>query len=186
MRIAIDVDMTIVDSGNMWLEWLEEKAGRRVERGPWMPYNLATLFPEMDNEEGMGFWKSASLYDECLPMEGAVDSLEAMHRAGHKIVFVSYVMGNHFESKQNFLKRHFPFHSGFIATREKHLVTAADVIVDDRVDNLVRCNKAGIKAVQFDTPYTQSARADFPKIDKWDTESAIMITSEPEELCWSW
>lgn len=170
--ILVDVDLTFVDSGWPWLEWMENvyqiKADRllmendRREFGLF-DYNLSKYFPTRCKEAiaPYEFWEDPHLYDKLKPMPGAVDAIRRLHEAGHPIRFVSYCKKGHFSSKVRFLKRHCPFldldngtdGSGFYATKVKAGVTGG-VIIDDRNQFLNQFSDEVIK-VKFATPFTQ-------------------------------
>lgn len=89
-------------------------------------------------EDPLDFWRDENLYDNLVPMEGAVEKLEQLSKY-FGIVFVSRLKGNHHRSKVYFLKKHFPFMTGFIGTHEKYLLNDSLVaMVDDLEDNLVK------------------------------------------------
>lgn len=87
-------------------------------------------------EDPLDFWRDESLYDNLVPMEGAVKKLEQLSKY-FSIVFVSRLKGNHHRSKVYFLKKHFPFMTGFVGTHEKYLLNDSLVaMIDDLEDNL--------------------------------------------------
>lgn len=87
-------------------------------------------------EDPLDFWRDENLYDNLVPMEGAVEKLEQLSKY-FGIVFVSRLKGNHHRSKVYFLKEHFPSMTGFIGTHEKYLLNDSLVaMVDDLEDNL--------------------------------------------------
>lgn len=87
-------------------------------------------------EDPLDFWRDENLYDNLVPMDGAVEKLEQLSKY-FGIVFVSRLKGNHHRSKVYFLKEHFPFMTGFIGTHEKYLLNDSLVaMVDDLEDNL--------------------------------------------------
>lgn len=89
-------------------------------------------------EDPLDFWRDENLYDNLVPMEGAVEKLGLLSKY-FGIVFVSRLKGNHHRSKVYFLKEHFPFMTGFIGTHEKYLLNDSLVaMVDDLEDNLVK------------------------------------------------
>lgn len=84
----------------------------------------------------LDFWRDEHLYDNLVPMEGAVEKLEQLSKY-FGIVFVSRLKGNHHRSKVYFLKKHFPFMEGFVGTHEKYLLNDSLVaMIDDLPDNL--------------------------------------------------
>ena len=138
MRIAVDCDLTVVDTAHHWWEWLNKVT---LSDNPYplfedgvVDYDLTKYYKkELDaiGIDGYEFWRSSTLYDTLVPIDGAVEVLQHLHELGHEIIFVSTIKGSHHKSKYYFLKRYFPFMKGFVATKEKHLV-GCDVIIDDR------------------------------------------------------
>lgn len=136
--IAVDVDLTVVDSLAPWMDWFKQRTGR-------LPQNLNKVYdlvPEMReivHEEGMSFdpyefWHHKDLYDGLSPIEGSVEALAEIRNAGDKIIFVSLCDPGHIDSKIAFLKRNFKY-DGFVATADKHWV-GYDAIIDDRAHHL--------------------------------------------------
>ena len=178
MRIGVDVDLTLVDTGFEWWEWC---VVRLAEVEPYYieipsvrsmyedlgltgkcSYNLGDEFlnfKETTGKDIFSFWKQEDLYDNLLPLAHSISVMNKLVKAGHDIVFISHCHGGHFSSKVKWLKKYFPFadiggKGGFIATKEKHLVNV-DVIIDDRVENLLRFGKEVIK-IYVDTIYQDS------------------------------
>lgn len=111
-QIGIDVDGVVVDTLTL--------------------YKKASPFLD----DPLDFWRDETLYDNLEPMNGAVEKLGALSQY-FNIVFVSRLKGNHHRSKVYFLKKHFPFMTGFIGTHEKYLLNDSLVaMVDDLEDNL--------------------------------------------------
>lgn len=170
--ILVDVDLTFVDSGWPWRDWMEsvyqceadnDAMNKDLYEKGLYDYNLSKYFPNRckDAIEPYEFWEDPHLYDKMTPMPGAVDALRRLHKAGHPIRFVSYCKKGHFSSKVRFLKRHCPFldldngtdGSGFYATKVKAGVSGG-VIIDDRHQFLNQFADDVIK-IKFDTPFSQ-------------------------------
>lgn len=178
MRLGIDVDLTLVDTGSEWWRWLSDCGNYYRERGIFkfkekegiskLDYDLTKYFPDYEERcrhNPFGFWKQENLYDWLKPLPHSVVVLKQLVEAGHDIVFISHCHGGHFKSKVDWLKRHFPFadigvKGGFIATKEKYLVNV-DVMIDDRIENLLHFPDEVIK-VYFNTIYTDN---DFVRSD---------------------
>lgn len=149
--IAIDVDLTTVDTGEAWLHWLLEKGDKECVIIPndVIDYNLSVYFPEV--EDPYDFWRTEDVYDRLSPLPNAEKVINSLCKR-HDVVFVSAIKGNHHKSKYNFLKKHFPDMAGFIATKEKQFVRC-DVMIDDRHTFL---NKSTAKHnIMLETRYTQ-------------------------------
>lgn len=182
MRIAIDVDITLVDTGYEWWEWcvsnladidpifLEIPSVHSMyddtEVSGKCSYNFSEEFLNFKEKTGIdifSFWKQENLYNELSPLPNSVNVIKRLVDAGHEIVFISHTHGGHLKSKVDFLRRHFPFtdiggKGGFIATKEKHLVDV-DVMIDDRIDNLLKFKDSVIKvyfgSIYQDTPFNK-------------------------------
>lgn len=160
--LAMDVDGPIADLSNEWNEWLSEKTGMPLYdldniEGP-IHYDFGKYYQEGLEEVGvcsLDFWRQSDLYDNVTPVKGSVEVLKAITNRLHELVFVSHVKGHHHKSKVEFLKRHFPFMSGFIATKEKHFVRC-DAIMDDRHENLNPVTGVRTVKIKYKTPFTQS------------------------------
>lgn len=99
-----------------------------------------TLYKEASKhlEDPLDFWRSEDLYDNLVPMDGAVEKLKQLSTY-FDIVFVSRLKGNHHRSKVYFCKKYFPFMQGFVGTHEKWILNDSLVaMVDDLSENLVR------------------------------------------------
>ena len=173
MRVGIDVDITLVETGVEWWKWLSDcetyglpynLKDYKVEGK--FDYNLGNYFPDYEYVTGCNphsFWKQNNLYDWLSPLPNSVNVIKRLVDAGHEIVFISHTHGAHLKSKVDFLRRHFPFadiggKGGFIATKEKHLVDV-DVMIDDRIDNLLKFKDSVIKvyfgSIYQDTPFNK-------------------------------
>lgn len=149
--VAIDVDLTLIDTGTSWLKWLNRKSGKRLSlEDCGYDYNLATSFPEV--KDPYSYWRQKDLYDGLIPRDDALRIVARLCKE-HSVVFVSAVKGDHHKSKYNFLKRWFPNMQGFIATKEKNFVKC-DMLIDDRNSFLNLMPEEVIK-IKIDTPYTQ-------------------------------
>lgn len=156
--IAVDVDGTVVDSGShfsLWMtrqSWFRDKFADPSEAldyawtkyTPWEGIDLSPEHVQLAKD----WWKRENLYDVMSPIHGVVESLEELHELGHKIIFASHCEGHHGKSKVNFLKKYFPFMSGFLATRQKQFVRC-DVLVDDRAYNLNNLPKEVLPVYQI-------------------------------------
>lgn len=169
--ILVDVDLTFVDSGWPWLDWMvsvyQIPADHDAMQGDLdsfglFNYNLSKYFPNRCKEAipPYEFWEDPHLYDKLVPLPGAVEAIRRLHEAGHPIRFVSYCKKGHFSSKVRFLKRHCPFldleggeGDGFYATKYKAGV-AGGIIIDDRNQFLNQFPDDVVK-IKFDTPFTQ-------------------------------
>lgn len=167
--VICDIDLTFVDSGTPWLNWLVSVYGVEPDftikaPGDLIHYNLSKYFPKplIHQINPYDFWEDPHLYDKLRPIKGAVQALESIKAAGHPIRFGSYCKNGHFSSKARMVKRetsHFldietgATGDGFYATKVKNGIKGA-VIIDDRNQFLNQFDDDVIK-IKFLTPYTQ-------------------------------
>lgn len=129
--LAVDVDLTVVDPVTTeygWVKWYHEQTGHDIyEDVIGKEFHLDELMH--NHHDPMIFWKNPHMYDKLEPMPDSVRVLKELSEK-YTIAFVSHCFPEHHHSKHLFLKRHFPFMSGFIDTGDKHLVRP-DVFIDD-------------------------------------------------------
>ena len=172
--IGVDVDLTVADSSISHWDFLQQVSedGNSCMPSGVLDYDLSTYFNLPKYIDSMDFWRYDDLYDvkpcdleldysakritrrAIQPIKDSVQCLQSLSSQGWEIVFISHIKGNHHKSKVNWLKRHFPFMDGFIATQEKHYVNC-DVLIDDRHNHLNNSSIL-IDKIKFDTVYEQS------------------------------
>lgn len=178
MIIGVDVDLVAVNSDCGLLEWCNNLSAYPLEHDEvfnesnygTLPYEFHYLYPDLNIEQVIDYWRQEHLYDDMAPAPGCVSVLKHLHDDGHHIVFVSALTGNHYDSKRKFLERYFPFATGFIGTHQKQYA-GVDLLIDDRMENLNAVRKTGIAPVLFSTPYCQRVDAYEPvrTIDSWES-----------------
>jgi len=125
-----DVDETVAPAVKKWIKWYENLVGGDLKpllRTDGRANDLLELMHNHNNP--LEFWRDSELYHGMKPRRNSVEVLGRLS-ARYDIVFVSNSMPEHSHSKEMFLKKHFPFHSGYIATVEKRFIKAA-VFIDD-------------------------------------------------------
>lgn len=158
--VAIDVDLTFVDTLTPYLEWFKKHTGKAVPQAVYEgSYDLNPYFAE-NGVDGHAFWKQADLYDNVVPLPGAVAKLAELSEVAD-IVFVSKCYPEHITSKVNMLNKFCLFPHDFIAAGAKWLVDY-DLLIDDSWDVM---SKAAIKRpdsihVLFDTIMTRKFDAE--------------------------
>ncbi len=181
--IAIDVDLTVVDSLNPWLDWFNERVGADLEHAQLLQYNLAPIMRQQAAKQGhfdfdpYVYWKQPDLYDKLEPLGGAVDIIKKLNRL-HTVVWVSHCFPEHENSKINFLRK-FGENIPFISTQTKKLV-AFDVIIDDNLDilNTIHDGRFRIQYNELSKPWTRNETVGDLLIDKWDSHIVDVIRAE--------
>jgi 5'(3')-deoxyribonucleotidase len=139
--LAVDVDLTVVDTLTPWMEWFKQYTDEPVKNED-KAYNLD---PEMrvilaragrSDVDPVAYWKKPDLYDNLDPIPGAVENLKYISdNYNVAVVFASTCFPEHTASKERLIKRCFPFADGFIATHDKHFI-GYDALIDDKLHHM--------------------------------------------------
>lgn len=129
--LSCDVDDVVVSPP--WKEWIEKHP----------------------NQDRLDFWRAEDLYDNLFPIESSIIKLAEL--SDHfKIVFTSKLKGMHHRSKVMFLKKYFPFMTGFIGTHEKWILNDSVVAhIDDKLQMLQGFDLH--KRILYDTVHPQES-----------------------------
>ena len=188
--IGVDVDLTVADSDDSHWDWLGKVGVQHTfpNKTQEVDYNLGNYFHLPDKVDSRDYWRLSDIYDEkpeylrpvsglssgvfirwipirpVQPIKGSQRVLKDLKSEGWEILFISHIKGNHHKSKVEWLKRHFPFMDGFIATKEKHYANACcDIFIDDRNIHLNK-SKAPFN-IKFETPYLQDEPLEEGSVD---------------------
>lgn len=195
-RIGVDVDIPVVRTDLLWKQYLKQLTGVPLIGSP-LSYNLTEYYKEELKRiglDGFDYWRRDNLYNNLQPVEGCVEALTELHNSGVEIVFISKIKGNHTKSKYYFLKKYFPFMTGYVATGEKYLVDV-DAMVDDRVDNLLPF-KEDVYLFQWESDYIQTIPEEYEGVEwekfikpvnSWNQVKDIILNinqrTDLEDLC---
>ena len=176
-RLGCDVDLTVVDTGTAWRCWLDEQSdwsGLHIPKDS-PEYNLGVYYPTV--ADPMDFWRELD-YSALTPLPGAMEALEKLSKY-FEIVFISANKGTHGKSKYYWLQDHFPFMTGFLATKEKFLMNEGVVgMIDDRLSMLKGFDFN--KRILFNTPYRQDVECKVNMtLDGWNDEAV-------KEVCFNY
>lgn len=131
--IAVDVDLTVVDSVTPWVNWYQKLTGHdiidEINNTEWNVDKLMHF-----HNSPMDFWKQPDLYDNLEPIPEAKIALDELSKS-RDIIFVSSCYPEHIKSKEFFLRRNFPYHKAFIDAHFKGF-TRCDYMIDDYLKNL--------------------------------------------------
>lgn len=111
LKLAIDVDLTVVDVLKPWVKWMGINHPEDFVRPAYMSldghynvhfHNLYNVDPQQIND----FWKQNDLYDNLEPMEGSIEAYQAL-KEKYDVYFLSICYSEHKDSKEAFLQRYF-------------------------------------------------------------------------------
>ena len=126
--IAVDVDLTVVDTLTSWIYWFEKVTGATFD---WSDLHRRAPKKIMEDnmEDPLRYWNKTDIYDTLIPEDDCIETLKRLSTE-YNIIFVTKSTSGHMYSKEAFLERNFPFHSGIVHTGNKELIDA-DYFIDD-------------------------------------------------------
>lgn len=170
MLIYVDVDGVIVDLISEWLtayniDYNDSVTPNDLNNGWEMPQYVK----DECGSKIYDYLHNRSLYDNALPIEGALDGVRKLREMGHRVVFATstpqgvegrklqWLIDNGFiEPKDHVFK-------DYIEISDKHLL-CGDVLIDDGLHNVDGFKGLGIL---FDAPHTQ--KDEWPvRLKGWD------------------
>lgn len=157
--IGIDMDDTLENLLDAWVEYLNSKYGTSVKSSEIVEWEVYKFFPTLTDQQiyeplyNEEFWKTVK------PKEDAQEYLQRLYDEGFKIFIVTC---SHYASIQpkveNCLLKYFPYVNwrDIITLRYKQMLNL-NVLVDDYHKNLT---DAPYKGILIDRPYNQTFKED--------------------------
>jgi 5'-nucleotidase len=194
MRLLIDMDGVTADLLTPWIQWINENFQdnqlnrHTLEAAGVHPGKLGhfkvTDITQWDTGKATGlgpevfkFFETPGMFASLEPIPHAVEVLEALHKEGHEIHFVTASSTGH-EDKLAWVRKHTPFimPNRVQFVQEKHIVDG-DVLFDDRPDTIERASSDRFldskkpRPVIMDAPYNRKVKqlASFPvwRVSNW-------------------
>ncbi len=138
LTILVDMDDTIENLTDAWIDWLNRKHGTEVRRRDITSWDFAKAFPTLSEEEAYAPLYIDDFWDTVEPMEGAYEALTKLQEDGHEIFIVTSSAYETIHAKMTkVLFKYFPFISWshvIVATRKQ--MVHGDVLIDDAPHNL--------------------------------------------------
>ncbi|MDO4488132.1 MAG: hypothetical protein Q4B67_03485 [Eubacteriales bacterium] len=169
LTILVDMDDTIENLLDRWLDLLNERYGLDKKRDDITDWAMGQFFPGIPEEELLNVEQEKGFWDEVKPIEGAVEGLKKLIDDGHEVYIVTNASYQGLrERMDNCLFKYFPYlkWKNVIVTTNKHLIKG-DVLIDDALHN-----HAGgeYKHILMDAPYNRSFDAEaagYVRVHNW-------------------
>lgn len=186
MIILIDMDDTIENLTEAWINYANKRFGTAVRAADVTTWDPSEAFPTVSHEEMYALLLEDELYETVEPFEGATHYLQKLISDGHEIFIVTNSPYQVMKAKmEKVLFRHFPFieWKNVIITGSKALIKG-DVLIDDGVHNLLNGDYAKLL---FTAPHNRSFDAsanDMIRVGSWEeVYRAIEKISTAKALC---
>lgn len=170
LTVLIDMDDTMENLCEVWVECLNEKHGMNVSVTDVREWDMTKAFPSLSREEVFAPLLEEALWDRITPVPGAVENIQKMMEDGHKIVVVTSSHPDTVRFKfRHVLNKYFPFipYDDVVVTSQKQLVKG-DILIDDAHHNL---EGGEYYKVLFDAPHNwayEVTQDDMIRVHNWD------------------
>lgn len=183
--VLIDLDGVLCNTGDVWYKWLQDRFDfNDIEADKWTdswgnmdkkPYNLTKLFNMPSGVTGFEFWYNQSMYDILPPADGAISAMsEIKSHLNMDIVVASRVIGNHYQSKLNWVRKHFPMVDSVYLTESNERAKTfikCDAVVEDSLIQLQEFSSQDVLRLHWQTPYVQEGvvgSSDIHSVNNWN------------------
>lgn len=186
LRIAVDFDDVLAMHLEKLLRLLSRRTGRHLSMSDITTWNLPDALG-VPFETIMACWNEPGFYADVQPLPGALKGMDRLLRAGHDLLIVtaSISLETH-QQKIQWVQRHLPwFDPRSLSLNHRKEWVAADVLLDDSPENLVRWQGTfpGGVAVAMDKPYNRQL-SHLCRVSTWDDFVAIMNNLRPLHRVW--
>ena len=133
MRILVDLDDVLINTGETWVDVLNERHGTTVKYSDITEWGITKFFPTLTPNEVFEPLSDGSVWSRVSPIDGARDTLEHLMLEGDDVYIVT---SSHLETIgkkwTDVIQKFFPIIdvSKVIVTEHKQMIMG-DVLVDD-------------------------------------------------------
>ncbi len=138
MIILVDMDDTIENLAEAWIELVNEEYGTCAEPAEQCAWDMALMFPELPKERVYEQILRDELYRRVRPFDGAAHYMKKLIDDGHEVYIVTVNPYQTVRAKmEEILFKYFPFidWAHVIIASNKQMIRG-DVLVDDAPHNL--------------------------------------------------
>ena len=172
MVILVDLDNVLINTGQAWVDVLNERYGTTVKYDDVSEWDITKFFPTLSRDEVYEPLSTGEVWSRALPIDGARECLEKLIDEGHDVYVVTASSLNTIGKKwKEILQRYFPMikHNNVIVASNKQMIVA-DVLIDDAPFNIDGGKYIGIL---FDAPHNRGCDTEFDSVfggraSNWD------------------
>lgn len=141
MIVGIDVDDVCVDLLGRWLSLYNAEYDDDLTKEDILDWRIQDYVACGD--QIFGYLHRPDLYDGAQPVPGAIEGIRRLCDEGNTIVFIT-ALGYPYEGKLAWLERHGLLSFGELVITTNKAMTKADVLVDDKLENVLGFGGFGI------------------------------------------
>lgn len=178
MRILVDLDCVLINTGEVWVDILNEVHGTTVKYDDVNEWDMTKFFPTLSRDEVYEPLSNGSVWSRVSPIPGARDTIERLIADGHEVYIVTASSLNTIGNKwREVIQKFFPMikHNNVIVASNKQMIIA-DVLIDDAPHNIEGGKYFGIL---FEAPHNRSYNecvSGFARAHNWDDVYKVIET----------
>lgn len=155
MRILVDFDNVMVNTGECWIEWLNKQHNTTVKWNGVCDYDLTKAFHTLSSDEIFSPLQKEEFWRMVSPMPSAVRTLKRLVDEGNEVIVCTATWPDTYGMKYKLvLNKFFPFIGvdNIIVAHRKQMILG-DLLIDDAPFNLIGGKYA---SVLFDAPHNRN------------------------------
>lgn len=174
MTILVDLDHVLVNTGDAWVEVLNERHGTTVKYDDITEWDVSKFFPTLSHDEVYEPLVSGEVWSRVSPVRGARETLEKIIADGHEVYIATASSLETIGKKWNeVIQKYYPMipYDHVIVAHRKQMIVA-DVLIDDAPFNL---NGGKYFSILFDAPHNRDDR-EHTRAHDWDEVYRVINT----------
>lgn len=184
MRIGIDFDDVVADSGTALIEMHNKKHGAHFEKDDFKSYFFEETWggPREERVKEIDEFFATDQLKKINPMAGSLEAMEILKEKGHELYIVTGRSHKDIEQTELWIEKHFPkafagVHYASVRNsderRKKSQICkelGIETFIDDNPDHALDLAAAGVKVFLFDQPWNrkQEMPENVERVSSWD------------------
>lgn len=183
MKLALDVDDVLLDFGTRILDTVNMEYGATLKIEDVTSWNLSELLDPILGEDWWAWWEERDwLWANAKAVPGAIGGLRRLHQQGHYIQLITAKPYWARKGLNQWLGKWNPYFDELIVgsarpPMEKHLVSDALVLVDDKPDNVESWAGTGRIGLLFSRPHNLEYVAPL-----WEDVASYQLAPFPKQV----
>lgn len=168
MVILVDLDNVLVNTGQAWVDTLNERHGTTVKYDDISKWDVEEFFPTLSCKEIYDPLESGEVWSRVSLIPGARETLDKLIAEEHEVFIVTASSMNTIGKKwREVIKKFLPMiHQDHIIVTHRKGMIKGDVLIDDAPFNF---DGGDFFCILFDAPHNRAERSSgFVRVSNWD------------------
>jgi len=170
MIIAVDLDDTLADSLTSFIHFHNKNYNTSLKYKDFTAYTLNEIMgmPKEEEAKRLEEFDNSKHFEEIKPLKEAVEAVSELAKK-HKIIIITGRAESSEKKTRAWVKKNLPMIKDIFFIRKVYHETPknkadvckkinADILIDDNLNHVHNCNRAGVKAILIDYPWNRNAK----------------------------